>query len=638
MARQAGVFYREFDLSQIAIANANLPAGIVVAARRGPVNKRVLTSTPRNWTDTFGTPDPKISFASYCALAYLEQGNQLYTVRAVGANALYGCLMLQQKVGDVDPVFTTLTDKDPENFDFSTSVGGSTQAAENLVLFYPKGPGSYSKDLRVAITSANLNPVDTASFVSAVTSSGGTLAAGTFSYAVTAINAYGETAATPVLDVTIAAGTSNKVTLSWAEVPGATGYKVYGRTKDVSAKVSVLAIVNTTSYTDTGIAVSGTATQPSVSSIPVTDEFTIDFYDASVSEGKPLESFTVTLGNKLNGFGRQMRIEDVINKGSTLFNVVNNTSLLATLPTVKSIIKTTPAVGDSGAAITDSDVVNAWNLFSDTEQVYVRILINGGYSTPAVQRAMVGIAESRQDCIAFLDMPSDKQRATDAVDYRNNQLNVNSNRAALFAQDLYILDKYNKVDLYVPPSGHMAALAAKTAFIAAAWYPMAGLTRGQLNVLGVRYKYENGERELLKTAQINYVREFQGQGIALYEQVTMQAQQSALSWISVRFLLDEIQIACRAYLAYSVHELNDDFLKRQIVTGITDFLQDIKNKRGLKKFLVVCDARNNSAQAEGEGRLYVDVYLAPTLPADQIILTGVLTKQDANFEELIGSF
>lgn len=634
---QAGVKYREFDLSQIAVADANLPAGIVFAAKRGPAYTRTLTTTTRQWTDTFGTPDPKISFASYAALAYLEQGNQLWNVRATGANALYGCLMLQKKTADTAPVFFPLTSKAPADFDFTQTVNGSTAPGDNLVLFYPKGPGSYATDLRIAITTANLLPVAAGSLAGVVQSSGGSLAASTYSYAVTAVNAYGETQATAIVDVVVGSGTANAVSLSWTPVQGATGYRVYGRTK-TSTNVPLLAIVNSPAYIDTGDDEPGTATQPTVSTIPVTDEFTVDIYDYLVSEGKPVESWPCTFGDKLDGFGRQMRIEDVINNGSNLFSVVNNSALAASLPTVRAIAKTTPAAGNSGAALTESDVIKGWNLFADTEKVYVRILINGGYSTAAVQKNMIAIAEARQDCIAFLDTPSDKQRAADAVDFRNNVLNANTNRGALFAQDLYIQDSYNGRQLYVPPSGHMAALAAKTAFIAAPWYPMAGLNRGLLNVLGIRYKYEDGERELLKAAQINYVRDFPGQGIALFEQVTLQAKTTALSWISVRFLMDEVQLACRKYLLYSVHELNDDFLRRQIVQGLTAFLQDIQNRRGLQRFLVVCDFRNNSSQATGEGKLYVDVYLAPTLPADQIILTGVLTKQDANFEELIGTF
>ena len=649
--RQSGVFYQEYDLSGMISASGNLPAAIVVASKKGIPGKRILCTTAGQYRNRFGNPDPKISFSGYCAVAYLEKGNQLWVVRAIGASATYGCMMLQKKAADATPVLTSLTYKDTGNtfagpspaYDFTVGGVSGSVAGEDMVFFYPKGPGSHSKDLRLEIISPNLLPVVGASLVLTPTSNAGVLTttsgvAGVVSYAVTALNAYGETAATVVKNTTILAANTG-VKLTWAAVPGATGYRVYGRTAS-GGNVPLLATVNSNSYTDTGADWEDTVTvaQPTVSNIPVSNLFTLNLYDDNVSTAAPAETFEVTLLDNVNGLGTQTRIDDVVNTQSELMGCLNYVPSLATAPVVNSTSKVQFATGNSGSLLTDSDVINAWNLFADREQCYVRILINGGFSTPAVQKNMVAIAEKRQDSIAFLDTPSNKQRAVDAVQYRNVDLNVNSNRAAIFAQDLYIQDVYNSRPIYVPPSGHMAALAVNSAYVAAPWYPMAGLTRGQLNVLGVRYKYEEGERELLKMAQVNYVRDFEGQGIALFEQVTMQAKLSGLSWISVRFLLDEIQLAIRYYLLYSVHELNDDFLRRQIVNGIKDFLSNVQRKRGLRRWMVVSDERNNTEQTYGEGKLFVDIFLAPVLPTDQIILRSVLTKGNAVFEELIGTF
>ena len=56
---------------------------------------------------------------------------------------------------------------------------------------------------------------------------GGTLAAGTYSYLVTAVNALGETTVSTVLYI-IVDGTNSAVLLSWNPVPGANSYKIYG--------------------------------------------------------------------------------------------------------------------------------------------------------------------------------------------------------------------------------------------------------------------------------------------------------------------------------------------------------------------------------------------------------------------------
>lgn len=649
MANQSGVSYKEFDMSQVVVASGNLPAAIVVASKKGiPLTRKLITSK-QQFIDAFGYPDPSISYSSYCALAYLEKGTQLWVTRAIGTAAAYGTLVLQKKAADPQVVLTPYVYSDTANtfasnnpsFNFNTVISGST-SGENLVMFYPLGPGSFSSGISLELISTNLKPVVDATFTVTLSASGGMLtpasgAGGVCSYAVTAINSAGETVASAVKNATVTVANSS-ITLSWKEVYGASGYRIYGRTLSAGT-LKLLAVTNSLSFTDTGSLVEDSSkTKPTVSSIVSTNDFTLNVYDTTLSSASPVESFNVTLTDSVDGLGNQTRIDYVVNNNSTYIRALNNVPLLATAPTVNSTDSTAFATGTSGNLIVEADILTAWNLYEDPEQVYVRLLINGGYSTAAVQKNLVRIAEARQDCIAFLDTPSTSQTASKAVDWRNTQLNVNTNRAAIFAQDLYISDIYTRQQFYCPPSGHMAALAVNAAYVTAPWYPMAGLNRGQLTVLKVREVYTSGERDMLKNAQINYVRDFPGQGIALFEQVTLQAKQSALSWISVRLLIDEIQLSVRKYLLNSVHELNDDFLRRQIVSGITDFLQDIVNRRGLRRFLVVCDDRNNSAQAYNTGMLYVDIYLDPTLPAEQIVLRGVITKSNQSFEELIGTF
>jgi len=638
MSVQSGVVYKEFDISQIISADGNLPAAIVFASSRGPAYTRVLSTTTTEFTQVFGNPDPSVSFGHYAALAYLAQGNLLWSVRATGAGANYGCLLLQKKAADPIPTLQNVSTTTPTLYNFGTSVNGSVSAAENIALFYPLGPGSFSSTWSMSIVSANiLMPTGLAA---AAASSGGVLAAATYSYAITATNSYGETVATALATAVVASGTSNKITLTWNAVPGATGYNIYGRIASVGV-VQFLASVTSsqTSYVDTGLDTPATASpQPTVSSVVASNLFTVSVFDSAVSTVNAVEQFTVTLLDSTDAFGKQQRIETVINEQSRYIRVLSNMTVVGTAPTVSPINGTAFPAGTSGVAVTDTDIINGWNLFLDREQVAVRVLINGGYSTPAVQQNMVAIAEKRQDCMAFLDIPSTKQTAIAALTYRNTTLNVNSSRAAIFAQDLYITDTYNGRQMYVPPSGHMAALLVRSAYQTAEWYPFAGLNRGVLDVVGARYQYSDGDRELLKLAQINYVRNFPGQGLALWEQVTMQSKLSGLSWISVRMTVDSIQLAARRFAFYSVHELNDDITGRQLVSGISDFLQSIVNQRGLQEFLVVSDSRNNSAQTIGTGKRKVAIFMKPTLPIDQIELDGIITKQDAIFTELIKQF
>lgn len=83
---------------------------------------------------------------------------------------------------------------------------------------------------------------------------GGTLAAGTYSYRVAALSAYGETVASTAATVTTT-GTTSTATISWTSVASATGYAVYGRVAGVER---LLGRTVTTSWTDDGMAVSTT--------------------------------------------------------------------------------------------------------------------------------------------------------------------------------------------------------------------------------------------------------------------------------------------------------------------------------------------------------------------------------------------
>jgi tail tube protein len=60
----------------------------------------------------------------------------------------------------------------------------------------------------------------------ATSASGGTITAGTYRYVLTAINAFGETIASNEQTI-VTTGSTSTVTVSWAAVTGATGYKLY---------------------------------------------------------------------------------------------------------------------------------------------------------------------------------------------------------------------------------------------------------------------------------------------------------------------------------------------------------------------------------------------------------------------------
>jgi len=81
---------------------------------------------------------------------------------------------------------------------------------------------------------------------------GGSLAAGTYDYRLTACNQYGETLAEAEVPAVVASGVAGSVALAWSSTTGAAYYRVYGRTAGAE---QFLFQTTALTWTDTGLIV-----------------------------------------------------------------------------------------------------------------------------------------------------------------------------------------------------------------------------------------------------------------------------------------------------------------------------------------------------------------------------------------------
>lgn len=634
-AQGSKVIVNEINLSQVITSASSSVAAQVVVSNRG-ATKPLQFTNGQDYLNEYGNPNASISFDQYCALDYFREGNNLWAIRVAGAGALYaGVLMYTDGVLTyLNPVPVGVADPTQPNWPALLPTGG---AYTPLALFYPNaGPGSYGDDLAISITSSNiLTPTGLATTSS---STGGTLVPATYQYQISAISSVGETLASNPAQIVIAGSTvTNAVTLTWNSVQGAIAYNIYGRT---SSGVGFIAQVGagTTTFTDTGAITPDTTKKPitDASKVVTSPFFTVSVYNTTQSQTYALESFTCSFTENTSSTGLETELTQAINPFSSNIQVTSNVPNLMSVPqTVTSVAQTSMANGNSGAAPTSSQVAAAWATFSNKQLYPINLQINGGHFTPDVQLAMDSLAQSRGDSVALLDVPSSAQQFQQAINYRNLQLNLNSTYSALFCPDVLEADTINGKQQYVPFSGWAAALCARTDRVASPAWSIAGLNRGLVNVLKTRYTYDQGQMDSLFNAQVNYTQTFVGQGIALWEQQTLAAQFSALSWLSVRRITNVIKVALYKFLLYSLQEPNDDFLGRQIVESCSSYLQSIQNARGISAFSVVSDASNNSAQDINSGVRNVTVTIIPVIPVHIINLQVVISKQGVSFAEVL---
>ena len=618
----SGVYLSEIDLSQV-IANAINSTGALVFASSQGVLGPFLTTNTTQFVNTYGAPNPQVSFAHYAALAFLQQANQLYCNRVAGTGYQYAGAVVQQLTTTATSLFLD-AQTNPTAIDLSVAINGST-LDQNLSYVYAAGPGSYAANVAIQLVSQNmLSPTGLSAAFNVV---GSYAASATLTYEVTAVNGTGETLPTSLTTTTTASGQG--VTLTWNTVLNATSYKVY-------LGGNLLAITTTPTFLDTGAIVPVTTGVTPPATYAGTPYFNLYVFDLTKNATVPTESFQCTLQNNVNGLGQQTEFATVVNNvtnGSNYVQVVNAASAYPSVGLVYTTAQVALTGGASGAAITDSGIVNGWNQFTSKANYSINMLINGGYSTPAVQLAMDSLAATRGDCTAILDVPSTEQSSSAAVSYRINTLNLDSNHSALYTPDVLILDTYNGQEIYVPPSGYVAAQYAYNDSVASPALAPAGLNRGVLNILGVRVVYDQGDRDLLSANQVNYIRKFQGQGYAIMEAWTLQSKTSGLSFVSVRRILNVIEQATQNALLYSLWDPLDPATQIRIVGMLNDYLQALKLSGQIQDYNVVSNTSDNPVNDTNQGILTVDVYILPTLPIQRIRERMILTKQGLSFSQ-----
>jgi hypothetical protein len=353
----------------------------------------------------------------------------------------------------------------------------------------------------------------------------------------------------------------------------------------------------------------------------------------------PKEVKTVSFVKQVNGSGQQVFIEDVINTDSSTKSAYvrvkyndNNAAGVLFIPPTGTDIQWLNG-GDDGVLPTTGDIVLAWNYFKSRQKFPMRILINNGHTAVAVHQTMTNLAKSRYDCIAILDWASDKQKSQAAFEYRNAYENVDSSYSAFYTPDVKELDPFRNLELFVPPSGHVAAQYAETDEVAAEWFAPAGLNRAILDTaLGLREDYDEDEMQMLIDAQINPIINRNGV-IVIWDQVTTQRKPSAFRNVSLRRMLITIEISIVDGLDYTIHEPNDDYTAVLIIQICVSILQPIKEGRGLYDYAAISDDRNNKDYDYNNQQRNVDVILDPILPIRTIRLSAVVVKKGASFSE-----
>lgn len=354
------------------------------------------------------------------------------------------------------------------------------------------------------------------------------------------------------------------------------------------------------------------------------------------------ETFLVSLDKDgTDDEGNSIFIDDVLfSKSGYLYSVTDteythqigyDTIAKISATAVGNGIYVTPTIGN---------LQLSYDLFAQVDDFDCSILIGN----EKINIYVADIAKTRADVIAILGVNKDScvnhiNPIQGILDYIKNNLNIENSYAAVYGNYIKIYDKYNDKFRWVNMAGAIAGSQVRTNNSKDVWWANAGMDRGQLDgVSALAFNPNQGLRDSLYNNKVNPIVSFPGQGnCIIWGQKTMLSRPSAFNRINVRQLFLVIEKSVNKVMKYFIFEPNDVFTRAQITSMIKPFLEDIKGRRGVYDYLVVCNEQNNTAEVIDRNELKVDILLKPTKTAEFISVRYVATKTGVDLEEIAKS-
>jgi phage tail sheath protein FI len=289
----------------------------------------------------------------------------------------------------------------------------------------------------------------------------------------------------------------------------------------------------------------------------------------------------------------------------------------------------------------NGDLEDGYSLFVDKEQVDISLVITGGHADIVCQHAIDTLSLGRLDCVTFVSPPlntvknNSGDEADDIVTYFREDLNRFSSYVVADSGWKRQYDRYNDVFVNVPLNADIAGLCARTDNTNDPWFSPAGLNRGAIkNVVKLLWSPNQTNRDELYKNGINPVASLAGNGIVLYGDKTLLAKPSAFDRINVRRLFIVLEKAISTAAKFQLFEFNDVFTRAQFKSIVEPFLRDVRGRRGIFDFRVVCDETNNTGEVIDRNEFVADIFIKPARSINFIQLNFIATRTSISFEEV----
>ncbi|QDG52254.1 hypothetical protein FIV42_16360 [Persicimonas caeni] len=328
-------------------------------------------------------------------------------------------------------------------------------------------------------------------------------------------------------------------------------------------------------------------------------------------------------------------VETIVNGESELITAevlaFDTANLAASLPRLEEgISQTTLGGGDNGSAPSALDIVGEDNGPGNRSGIHamavidqVSILAAPGFGDQVVHDALLTQCALLKDRFAVLDPPA----ASDLQQVQQARGNLDSLYGAMYYPWLVQLDARDGAELPVPPSGHVAGIYARVDNERGVHKaPANEVVRG---IVDLEVALTDADQDILNPhpTNINVIRDMRarGRGIRVWGARCVTSD-NAWKYVPVRRLFIFVEESLEEGLQWAVFEPNGHALWTRVRRTISGFLRTLWRDGALagrtpeQAFFVRCDETTMSEQDRANGRLIVEVGIAPLRPAEFVII------------------
>ena len=281
------------------------------------------------------------------------------------------------------------------------------------------------------------------------------------------------------------------------------------------------------------------------------------------------------------------------------------------------------AGGDDGGAPTTTEFNNALSKFDvhDVQLVCCPETDDSGWVIEALT-----YCEDRGDRM-FVGHTRQTDNVSQAKSYgQTANFQASKRYGALYFPWILVNDPLG-TQKYVPPSGHVMGVYARTERERGIWKAPAGNAARVNGALDVKeHITDTDHTDLVKNGSVNAVRFIPGQGIVVDSSRTLSTSPLWL-YVNIRLLFNFVKSSLKAGTRWVVQEPNDDTLWNKVkFNSVTPFLMGLWRRGAFgpgspdEVFEVKIDAENNPPANIQQGIFTVEVYFYPSRPAETIII------------------